>query len=352
MTAILPSGGPAADAEADRPPWSREHLRLHRHLLHEPSLLPQGASLLLALSGGQDSMALLLLLRDLSRLHHWQLHLWHGDHGWHAEAAAMARSLADWVTRSGGSLLIDRADHRHGQATGEAGARQWRYDTLLQRARELGCSHVVTGHTASDRAETMLINLARGCHRRGLASLRASRPLQERTLVRPLLIFSRAETLAITQAWKLPIWLDPSNDDRSLERNRLRLEVIPTLDRLHPGVERRLAAQAERLAEDEDSSVELTDLALSALLHPDNSLKRRRLARLGRANQRHLLQAWLQRQKVPSLKASALKTLLAHLADPSRSGSMDLAGAWRLHWQGDALTLISSSSPHVPDAKR
>lgn len=352
MTAILPSGGPPADAEADRPPWSREHQRLHRHLLHEPKLLPEGATLLLAVSGGQDSMALLQLLRDLSRLHRWQLHLWHGDHGWHAGAAATARSLAAWVTGSGGTLLIDRADHRRGQAIGEAGARQWRYDTLLQRARDLGCSHVVTGHTASDRAETMLINLARGAHRRGLASLRASRQLQERILVRPLLIFSRAETLAITQAWKLPIWSDPSNEDKCLERNRLRLEVMPTLDRLHPGVERRLAAQAQRLADDDDSNAELIDLALLTLLQPDNSLNRPRLVGLARANQRRLLQAWLERLQGPILKASALNALLPHLADPSRCGSMDLAGDWRLHWRGDALTLISTPSPQAPDAQR
>lgn len=349
MTAILPSGGPPADADGDRPPWSREHQRLHRHLLREPTLLPAGATLLLALSGGQDSMALLLLLRDLSRLHRWQLHLWHGDHGWHAAAADTARSLAAWVASSGGTLLIDRADPGRGQAVGEAGARQWRYDTLLQRARELHCSHVVTGHTASDRAETMLINLARGAHRRGLASLRTSRGLQERILVRPLLIFSRAETLAISQAWNLPIWSDPSNEDRSLERNRLRLEVMPILNRLHPGVERRLAAQAQRLADDDDSNGELTALALRALLQADNSLKRSQLVGLTGANQRRLLQAWLERLQGPILKASALNALLPRLADPSSCGSMDLCGAWRLHWRGDALTLIPTPSS---DAQR
>jgi len=63
-------------------PWSPLHLRLHRQLLQKPDLLPAGAPLLVAVSGGQDSMALLALLRDLRRLHHWSLQLWHGDHGW------------------------------------------------------------------------------------------------------------------------------------------------------------------------------------------------------------------------------------------------------------------------------
>ena len=63
-------------------PWSPFHLRLHRLLLRRPQLLPPHATLLLAVSGGQDSMALVGLLRDLQRLHHWRLLLWHGDHGW------------------------------------------------------------------------------------------------------------------------------------------------------------------------------------------------------------------------------------------------------------------------------
>ena len=70
--------------------WSPHHLRLHRHLLRQPALLPQGGVLLVALSGGQDSMALVALLRDLQRLHHWDLQLWHGDHQWRPESGQQA----------------------------------------------------------------------------------------------------------------------------------------------------------------------------------------------------------------------------------------------------------------------
>lgn len=290
-------------------------------------------------------MALLQLLGDLSRLHHWQLHHWHGDHGWHSGSSITASALADWMDMGGRSLLLDRADPASAEALGEDGARRWRYARLLKRSRELNCSHVVTGHTASDRAETLVMNLARGSHRRGLASLRPCRPLAERQLVRPLLIFSRRETADIARAWALPIWHDPSNDDLSLERNRLRSLVMPVLDELHPGVERRLAGLAERLAEDEDSAAELTALALAPLLQKDGSLNRTALLRLSSASQRRLVLAWLEPRTPIGLKARQLDTVLARLAQPARSGTMDLADGWRLQWCDQALRLVFTSRP-------
>ena len=86
---ILPSG----------PRWSPDHLRLHRHLRRHPELLPEGATLLLAVSGGQDSMAMLALLLDLQRLHQWHLQLWHGDHRWRPESGRQAAELAAELVR-------------------------------------------------------------------------------------------------------------------------------------------------------------------------------------------------------------------------------------------------------------
>ena len=77
-------------------PWLNWHHRLHRQLLQDPQWLPKGTTLVLAISGGQDSMALLGLLRDLRRQHHWSLQLWHGDHGWHPGSAQTARDLQLW----------------------------------------------------------------------------------------------------------------------------------------------------------------------------------------------------------------------------------------------------------------
>jgi len=344
LIVILPSN---AAPPARR--WGPDHDRLHRHLLRQPFLLPKNASLLVALSGGQDSMALYGLLRDLRSLHHWQFSLWHGNHGWRSEASAQAEALASWVESQGDALHLQQAEPA--SAT-EAEARQWRYQCLQEHANALGCSHVLTAHTATDRAETLLLNLARGSHRRGLGALRALRPMAHGVkLVRPLLLFTREDTARICGQMGLPVWVDPSNADPRFSRNRLRAEVLPVLESLHPGAATRIAALAERLAQEEDAAEELLHLALAAFSVPaeqrvgEASLARRLLAGLQPANQRRLLHQWLKRHWGRSLDARSLEQLLARLPLEAGPGRQDLGQGWHLRWDGCSLHLIPPN-PH------
>ena len=322
--------------------WSPDHLRLHRSLRRRPTLLPAGATLLLAISGGQDSMALLALLQDLQRLYDWTLQLWHGDHGLRPDSARQAAELAAWVRAQALPLTLDTwVDPR----PDEAAARHWRYARLVERATALGASHVLTGHTASDRAETLLLLLARGSHRRGLASLQRSRPLAANLqLVRPLLVFSRDDTGRLCRQLDLPVWLDASNDSSDYSRNRIRREVLPVLEALHPGADRRLCALSERLAEEEQAIAELAELALPSLQCGDG-LKRRMLLALAPANRRRLLHRWLEQGGVRDLGAEALETLLAHLEPQRGPGQRQLAGGLTLHWDRQQLWLTLRQQP-------
>ncbi len=362
---------PILPSEASREParWSAEHHRLHRHLRRHPQLLPQGASLLLAISGGQDSMAMLGLLRDLQPLHDWTLRLWHGDHGWRAEGSRQAQELASWAQGQGLALQGERAPVSDGAAEGtgnrEAIGRQWRYECLAREALRQGCRRVLTAHTASDRAETVLLNLARGSHRRGLASLRASRPLscpagQRQTdepqsepsllLVRPLLLFSRADTAQICRQQGLPIWQDPSNDDERLSRNRVRTAVLPVLEALHPGASLRISAQAERLAAELEQQREVLDLALVALRDASDpvglTLVRPGLLALSAAGQGRLLQHWLAGHTGRCLESQPLEILLARLAPERGPGLLNLADRWQLVWDRTTLRLIRAVESH------
>ena len=299
-------------------------------------------------------MALLGLLRDLQRLHHWPLHLWHGDHRWRPESGSVASELAGWC-RDQGLYLHVSSWLRPLEATSEAAARHWRYGQLAEQARCLGVSHVVTAHTASDRAETMLLHLARGSHRRGLASLRSLRSLTSDpgdpiVLARPLLPFSRADTARLCEQLNLPVWHDPSNTNHRYSRNRIRAEVLPVLEELHPGAAQRISAQAERLVEEVDSRNELVALALQTLKSGSShittpALQRPALGSLASANQRQLLHHWLEQGTGLVLPARQLEELLMRLQPGLPPGQADLSAGWQLQWDRSTLWLKPSAPP-------
>ena len=327
--------------------WSPWHDRLHRQLRQQPQLLPDGQPLLLAVSGGQDSMALLVLLQELQRLHHWPLNIWHGDHGWHPGSAVIAAELMSWCQHRGLTIQLDQAPQ--GSTTSEASARQWRYSQLQQRAEELG-TDVVTGHTASDRAETLLLQLARGTDLAGLGALRPVRPLRNdipdgAQLRRPLLGFSRADTAAMCRDLQVPIWEDPSNESPAFARNRIRAEVLPVLEQLHPGCNQRMAELAERTSQVRDTQKELSLLALEPL-RTSTGLDRRRLGALQPSTRRQLLVIWLEQQGVAGLNAALLEQLSERLVLGAAAGCCDLPGGWRLQWQGDSLSLRPPATGH------
>ena len=329
-------------------PWLNWHDRLHRQLLKDPQWLPKGSTLVLAVSGGQDSMALLGLLRDLRRHHHWTLQLWHGDHGWHPGSAQIAHELQQWCRDHQLELNLSRADAD--VTDSEAKAREWRYaelSRLCQQQQPNGDTRitVVTGHTASDRAETLLLQLSRGTDLAGLGSLRRQRPLNADAsdgiqLSRPLLSFSRNDTASICGDLQLPVWLDPSNSDSRFDRNRIRQEVLPVLEALHPGCSQRMAAMSERMSQVRDTQVALVELSLRQLLSAQGQLQRQPLQQQPAAVRRVMLQHWLQSQGVGTLSARQLEELSAAIAVGQPPGERHLAGGRQIHWCRNWVQLV------------
>ncbi|MGI8934084.1 MAG: tRNA lysidine(34) synthetase TilS [Phormidesmis sp.] len=231
--------------------WSLTHAQLHT-LLRQRQLLPANSRILMAVSGGQDSLCLAQLLLDLQPLWDWSLAIAHCNHRWRNDAgdnAAHVLQLAKaWQVPA--ELAVATAP-----LTSEAAARRWRYETFASVARKWKCTHVVTGHTASDRAETVLYNLIRGTGTDGLSPLPWSRPLDTAkplvTLVRPLLALRRQETGQFCQQHQLPVWEDSSNQDLRFRRNRIRQELLPYLsEHFNPKVEQALSQTAELAAAD------------------------------------------------------------------------------------------------------
>ena len=320
--------------------WSCWHHRLHRSLLASPQLLPSGAALLVAVSGGQDSLCLLQLLQDLRRLHYWSLQVFHGDHRWRPDSGTNAAHVRSLCATWGIPCHLEVAA---GRLPSEAAARQWRYGCAVTLCRRLGCSHLVTGHTATDRAETLLFHLCRGSGSRGLGSLRPQRPLAPGLrLTRPLLHFTRQDTLRCCRALKLPIWSDVSNNDQRLARNRIRQRVLPELEQVNGAAVAHMASCAQQLAEESDLLDQLAREALSAMgAHRSTSLSPQAWAALPRALAGRCLAHWIRDHTGCDPDRQRLNQLLLNLENPkttTRTMAL-LDGGWRLCWQGGCIHL-------------
>lgn len=251
---------------SDRPKWTRLHAKLHQ-TLRQRQLLAKQRRVLIAVSGGQDSLCLTKLLLDLQPKWGWQIAIAHCDHCWPKDQG-LAAHVQHFAKSSKLPFYLQTAAELK---TSEAAARQWRYQALIEIAQAQGYQDVVTGHTKSDRAETLLYNLMRGSGADGLQALTWQRPLTEGLrLVRPLLEVSRAETLQFCQQQHLPIWVDAYNQDLHYARNRIRQELLPYLQiHFNPQVETALAQTAELLRADvaylEAAAQELRQQAMAAI---------------------------------------------------------------------------------------
>ncbi len=215
---------------------------LARRALREDCAIGRGTRLLVAVSGGGDSQALLDGLARLRRALDLDL-VAHGvDHGLRAEAEAeldLAQALAasHGVPFTTTRLAVARGSNL------QARARAARLEALRGAARRYGAAVVATAHHADDRAETVLLRLLRGSGPRGLAAL----PPRAGDLVRPLIRARRDAIHAHLSRHGIPFATDPSNADPRFLRVRVRRDLMPLLEQLSPRIVEHLAALADQL---------------------------------------------------------------------------------------------------------
>ncbi len=223
-------------------------ITLVRAMLREHRLIPRGGTVLVAVSGGADSMALLHVLGLLRRERAFGLFAHGVDHGLRSEAAAEL-DLAETFARS-----VDVPFARTCVVVAPGGnlqsrARTARWDALQTAAARASADRIATGHHADDRAETMLMRILRGTRARGLAVL----PPRDGARIRPILRARRSDVLSHVVRHRIPHCSDPSNRDPRFLRVRVREELLPVLERLNPGVVAHMCALADELGALADS---------------------------------------------------------------------------------------------------
>jgi tRNA(Ile)-lysidine synthase len=215
-----------------------------------------GGPLLVAVSGGPDSITLLHLLSAWVRTNHRGLHVFHMDHGLRGEESAEdARFVLEQAKALGWpSTLVGLAPGelaRMGGSTQEA-ARSRRYEELIRLAHRIGAAAILTGHNQDDQAETVLMRFLRGAGAHGLAGIPPVTVRDGVPLLRPLLETSRAEIEAYCRTFGLAYRIDSSNLHTDYLRNRLRQELLPHLaETYNPAIRRTLSQMAAVLREED-----------------------------------------------------------------------------------------------------
>jgi tRNA(Ile)-lysidine synthase len=315
-------------------------LALVRDSLRRHAMLAGGETVLVAVSGGADSTALLHILTRLAPTWHLRLHALHVDHGLREESAREAQRL-------GVPVEIVRVTVSQRGSLEEA-ARVARYTALEAHADRLGAQRIAVGHTADDQAETVLMRLLEGAGVRGLAAI----PPVRGRIIRPLITVRRAALVALLEEAGIGWIEDPSNADLKFVRNRIRHEVLPVLAAAHDAdVVAALTSVAGRAREAAEALERMATHELERLVREDAGamiLPREPLVALPPAVATEVLRQTAARlgSRAP-LRAWAHRRLARVLTSPSPRRPVRIGGV-TLEVSGSLVRLGRRSPPALP----
>ncbi len=323
-----------------RQPGSKESgilQRLRQSLRHIPIDRPH---VLLACSGGKDSVALASMLAELARLNTLSMTIAHIHHGQH-DLADVAASAVTSIGRMLDVPVIVR--HLEAQAVAthehfglEEALRRERYLALARIAKEVNASCIALAHHQSDQAETLLLHLIRGSGVDGLAGMREweirhvpwwEEPAELSTGIWRPLIYESAATVADLAAQSgLPIVEDPTNTNPSFRRNAIRHNVLPILEGISPGSTAAIARSARVIATDADLLSEATMVHLAAC-RTETGLSRMKLVDLPDGWQHRVVRSWLIHAALPTDITYDRVSAVVELSQRNRGGSRVELGA-------------------------
>ncbi len=322
-------------------------------------LLSSGDRILIAVSGGPDSVALLHLLHELREEFQLFLEVAHLQHGIRGEEAKEdARFVAELAEKLKlpfhlKEIELPSMKSKAGKGNLEALARAERYRFFAETAKQRGLAKVATAHTQDDQAETVLMWFLRGAGTRGLGGMSPRQQLRIAigdsteilAVIRPLIDISKSEIMEYLAEKSLTYRVDRSNQDPVYLRNWIRSELIPKIqERVDDRFPARLSQQAE-LLRDEDTYLEaLARMGLDAI-HDAKGLGRPGLLGEPKALQRRILRLWIEQARghLRGVDFVHIDALLRLIEEGPVQGRLAIAGGWELVREYESLRLEKRS---------
>ncbi len=334
------------------------HHPLHKQVIlaiRARSLVAPGQKVLVAVSGGPDSVALLSILHSLASKWNLSLTVVHCNYGLRGAESDGDASFVGALCRRLKLPCLVRSLPIPQPGAGvssslQARARDLRYRLFREVAGELGAHRVALGHTADDQAETVLLRMLRGAGLRGLAGMPH---IRERLFVRPLLGVTRGEILSYLETLGMSFRTDSSNAKSIYLRNRVRHELLPVMESLAPATIKLLARQADILREDDRVLDRLAAQRLARSIQSRDSnrivLDRIALLKQPASLQRRMLRLAIQAlwPSAGGLRGDWVLSILASLAT-RRSGGSWKAGPLMVTSEQGKVRVTIASPQHLP----
>ncbi|MCH2299138.1 MAG: tRNA lysidine(34) synthetase TilS [SAR324 cluster bacterium] len=304
--------------------------------IERESLLPSGSNLILCVSGGSDSIALLHLCHQLSRLFRWQLHILHFHHGLREESDEEARFVRDLSQRLNLEFHLRTTRDFQSETSGlQEKARNWRRTEALKLREEIRADSILTAHHAEDQLETWLLKWFRGAHLSGLQGMSRSDP----PFIKPLLDFRKNMLSDFLKENGFEWREDASNQDSKYMRNRVRNELLPLLRTLsREGIESRirdLDSQSRLLQKELESQYQIwlekigpvSELPISVIESESEFL------------QQEILVRFITGKTGIALSYRQLEKIWTLVRNSTNQWSYHLEGEWTINCEGGKLSL-------------
>jgi tRNA(Ile)-lysidine synthase len=325
-----------------------------RVALKNECLLDPKLPLLVGVSGGPDSLCLMDMLNHLG----YALTIAYFDHALRPTSQNEANAVLELTRERQLPFVTNRADVAlyalQNKESIEEAARNLRYSFLFQEAERLGAQAVVVGHNADDQVETLLMNLIRGSGPAGLGGMQ-NRALPNAwsksiPLVRPFLGIWRSEILDYLLANHLQPLMDETNLDYRFMRNRIRHDLLPILENIHPGVRKRLWHTAEIISEEDRWLERLTERAWAncSLIVQDQNISFDRDPFLAQTTglRRRLIRSGINllRPGLRDISFDTIKRAIRFIETPTQRANSDLAANLNIIFRGKRIFLLEKES--------